>query len=152
TNSRFCSRVARRPHRETLQGPKGHSPNWMIEPNQLRPPSRSMASVQRLSGGLFLLVMAALLGSVAWWTWSGAMRDGMNAAVSITRLGANQAARMIESADLLLIDMQRIARVVDWRSDSMATMAQSELDLLVAELSHVTRLSVFAPDGSLRAS
>jgi len=111
-----------------------------------------MASVQRLSGGLFLLVMAALLGSVAWWTWSGAMRDGMNAAVSITRLGANQAARMIESADLLLIDMQRIARVVDWRSDSMATMAQSELDLLVAELSHVTRLSVFAPDGSLRAS
>src|SRR5690606_17274535 len=124
----------------------------MIEPNQLRPPSRSMASVQRLSGGLFLLVMAALLGTVAWWTWSGALRDGVNAAVSFTRLGANQAARMIESADLLLIDMQRIARVVDWRSEAMADMAHAELRLLVAELPHVMRLSVFGPEGRLRAS
>ena len=111
-----------------------------------------MASVQRLFGGVFLLIMAILLCTVAWWTYRGAVRDGVDAASSFARLAANQSARMVESADLLLIDMQRIGRVADWRSPAIVGLAREELEFLSSELPHVKRLTVFGPDGRVRAS
>jgi len=111
-----------------------------------------MASVQRLFGGIFLFLMAAMLAAVAWWTYAGAVRDGVDAARSSARLAANQVARMVESADLLLIDMQRIGRVADWRSAAVVGMAQEELTFLSSELPHVKRLTVFGPNGRVRAS
>src|SRR3546814_14702405 len=86
----------------------------LVEASLARPPRRSMVFVQRLFGGFFLLLMAALLGAVAWWTYVGAARDATDAGTAFARLAANQAARMVEAADLLLIDMPRIARVADW--------------------------------------
>src|SRR3546814_11485522 len=111
-----------------------------------------MVFVQRRFGGFFLLLMAALLGAVAWWTYVGAARDATDAGTAFARLAANQAARMVEAADLLLIDMQRIARVADWNSPDVVALAQGELGLLSAELPHVVRLTVFGPDGRVRAS
>src|SRR3546814_2327104 len=91
-----------------------------------------MVFVQRRFGGFFLLLMAALLGAVAWWTYVGAARDATDAGTAFARLAANQAARMVEAADLLLIDMQRIARVADWNSPDVVALAQGELELLAA--------------------
>src|SRR3546814_7889057 len=48
--------------------------------------------------------------------------------------------------------MQRIARVADGNSPDVVALAQGELELLAAELPHVVRLTVFGPDGRVRAS
>ncbi|MFN4090126.1 MAG: sensor histidine kinase [Alphaproteobacteria bacterium] len=117
-----------------------------------RPPARSMAFAQRVVGGLFLLLMTLLLATVAWWTYAGAMRDADNMVASFGRLAANQAARMVESADLLLIDVQRIGRMADWTSPTVAELATGELGLLATELAHVKRLSIVGADGRIRAS
>src|SRR3546814_791596 len=141
-----------------MNGPERHSADDrvraddLVEASLARPPRRSMVFVQRLFGGFFLLLMAALLGAVAWWTYVGAARDATDAGTAFARLAANQAARMVEAADLLLIDMQRIARVADWNSPDVVALAQGELELLAAELPHVVRLTVFGPDGRVRAS
>ena len=133
-------------------GGLGNNTDQAVEAALSHPPRRSMASVQRLFGGVFLLIMAILLCTVAWWTYRGAVRDGVDAASSFARLAANQSARMVESADLLLIDMQRIGRVADWGSPAIVRVAGEELRFLSSELPHVKRLTVFGPNGRVRAS
>src|SRR3546814_12314265 len=103
-----------------MNGPERHSADDLVRADDLveaslaRPPRRSMVFVQRLFGGFFLLLMAALLGAVAWWTYVGAARDATDAGTAFAPLAANHGARMVAAADLPLLDLQRIARVAAW--------------------------------------
>lgn len=122
----------------------------LTAPDLARKPYVSVARLQRIYGFVFLLCMVALLTAVGWWSYAGALREARSMAQSLTHLAANQVGRMTESADLLLIDLWRIARVTDWGDPSVVALAQKDVDILARQLPHIARLMIYGPDGKLR--
>ncbi|WP_425449955.1 histidine kinase dimerization/phosphoacceptor domain -containing protein [Virgifigura deserti] len=100
----------------------------------------------------FILLMAALFGAGAWWSRNEAIEDRAVAAADLARAGAHQMGRVIDMADIMLIQLRDTAVSTDWRDPDAVATAQARLERIVDRLPYVFRLFIIDAGGRVRAS
>jgi two-component sensor histidine kinase len=99
-----------------------------------------------------MILLFAMLGLGAWWTYYLAQDEARTVAKGMTRLVVSQVERLLDASDLMLEQMADVAAATDWAAAGARAQVDERLDRLRGALPISFRLFVWAPDGSLRAT
>ena len=113
---------------------------------------RSLARLVRITCILFFVVLLGLLGAAGRWTFNGTVAEAERAALDLTRTADSQLTRILEQADLLLLEQRDIAVTTDWSDPRQAAAVSERLSQRTHVLPYVFRLFIVGPDGMSLAS
>lgn len=110
---------------------------------------RPVAVLLARTAVLFLLCLTLLLIGVGWRSYSERFDEAQKTTRETTRLVANQTARMIEAADLMVLYLVDIAKTTEWTSRAEFESARQRVDALIEVLPYVTNVSIVDADGKV---
>ncbi|MBI3517437.1 MAG: ATP-binding protein, partial [Proteobacteria bacterium] len=100
---------------------------------------------------LFLALFFGLIAYAAWHDRERAMGDARRSAVDLAKLLSEHVSRLIETADLVLMQTQLLEQRVDWADPADDARFQAHLAESRAQLPYIANILATGPDGGVRA-
>jgi len=100
---------------------------------------------------LFLALFFALIAYAAWHDRERAMGDARRSAADLAKLLSEHVSRLIETADLVLMQTQLLEQRVDWTDPADDARFQAHLVESRAQLPYIANILAAGADGGVRA-